>query len=390
MARRPKLGRHLYWRGDVIHGWFWRSDPTAPRGRRQVQRSTETTDPERAAKILAEWEADEADPSAAARRDATLGHAYDLLIANRKALIAQGERSEDSLEFYEFSFRCIFLYAGRLLDRIPAGRRDDDLGDEQRRRLIEVGKQLALVDVGTDRFVQGFTEHRQRQGVARSTIGKNRGLFRSALQRARKEGIWSGDLDDLFEEKFPTIGRAKRVKMTKEQVDRLLAQFDRLPHHRAQVAFALATGAEVRAIERALRKDLSQSPVPLRGTKTPLRARACFIALPWQKKFIELAKIGMNGEGQLAFLPWHNSVRDMALACQRAEIPRVSLHSLRHVFTSWSLSDGISENVTVMALGHRDGRQLAWTYDERSPETIQRRAEEEARQRMLSRRRRAG
>jgi integrase len=383
---RVRLGRHLYWRGAVIHGWFWHADPTAPRGRRQVQRSTETNDPDLAAETLAGWEADEADPSSAARRDATLGEAYDLLIANREGLIAQGERSEASRSFYKEAFQCVFLYAGRCVARVPLDTPDAALTAGERAGLIEKGHTLALEDAGSDRFIQGFTEHRQRNRVATSTIGKNRGLLRSALQRAKREGLWTGDLDDLFEEKFATVGRAKRVKLTHAQADRLLAEFDAQPHHRAQIAFALATGAEVRAIERALRTDLSARPIPLRGTKTPLRARACFVTLPWQKRLLSLAKKGFDGAGELAFMPWHNSVRDMALACERAGLPRLSLHSLRHVFSSWSLDDGISEVVTVAALGHRDGRQLAWTYDERSPETIQRRATEETRQRQHARR----
>ena len=45
--RRPALGRHLYWRGKTIYGWYFDRDHV------QVKRSTDTADPEPAAQRLA-------------------------------------------------------------------------------------------------------------------------------------------------------------------------------------------------------------------------------------------------------------------------------------------------------------------------------------------------
>jgi integrase len=166
--------------------------------------------------------------------------------------------------------------------------------------------------------------------------------------------------------------------MSHSQVDGLLKWFRSAPHHEAMIAFVLATGAEEAAILRALRPELSQIPVPLHGTNTAERERSCFLVFDWQARLMTIARAGMDGPGAFAFKEWANSSRDLAEACTALGIPVVSLHGLRHVFTSWALNDGISEVEVAKALGHRDLRQIMATYDDRDAATMQRRAEEMA------------
>jgi integrase len=128
-------------------------------------------------------------------------------------------------------------------------------------------------------------------------------------------------------------------------------------------------------VQKALRADLSQVPLPLHGTKTRDRERSAPVLFAWQRSLLSYAKTHADGEDGLAFTEWRNSTRDLAIACKAAEAPVVSMHGLRHVFGAWMLDEGLSEGIVAKALGHRDLRQLVLTYDTRDPGAIQRRAE---------------
>jgi integrase len=373
MGRKAKLPRHIYWRGGALYGWYY-----GPDGTTKIKRSTGCTDPAAAAAKLAEWERDAADPLAATRRSAKLSDAFDLLDADRAALIAAGKRSENSKEFYEAARNVWCRYAGRLIEGVTCS--DDELDADRLKQLVDIGGRARLCDVGTA-FVDGFITYRRTEGRTENTIAKNRSTMFGALLLARRAGVWTGDLTDMFPPGFETCYSPQRVDLSHEDAWRLVHYFDHQPHHRAQIAFVLACGAEEQAIVRALRADLDQKPLPLHGTKTDFRERHCFIALPWQEELLKIAKAGVDGKEAFAFHPWHNAVRDLAAACTELKLPRLGLHKLRHVFTGWAVDDGVSISEVAKALGHTDTRMLERVYDKRDPATMQRRAEEQAAQR---------
>jgi integrase len=377
-TRKQKLPRHLYWRGGIIYGWFWQPDPGDPRGRKQIKQSTGCTDPAAALEVLRGWERDAADPASAARRDATLNDAFELLLSDRRALVAADKRSPDSMPFYEFCARAWLLYAGRLIDHVPTERPDDELSKDEKAALVAKGRRAALRTVDR-RFTDGFVEHRRRNARSEHTIAKNRTEMRAAMGLAKRAGIWTGDLDDLFPPGFESAYEPRRVFWTHQQAAKVLAQLTDVPHRRAQVCFVLASGAEKRAVHKALRADLSQVPLPLHGTKTRDRERSTPVLFAWQRSLLSYAKNHADGEDGLAFTEWKNSTRDLAIACKAARAPVVSMHGLRHVFGAWMLDEGLSEGIVAKALGHRDLRQLVLTYDTRDPDAIQRRAEEQMR-----------
>jgi integrase len=281
--------------------------------------------------------------------------------------------------FLDCHARPWLLFAGRLIEFV--GRQVPDPRGIDRERLIDLGRGAALATVDRH-FVDGFVLHRRGQGIAESTIAKERTLLRNALRLAKRADMWAGDLEDMF----PAFGaeyEPKRVFLTHEQADAMLAHLQ--PNRRAIAAFCLATGAEKRAVIRALRVDLEAVPLPLRGTKTKDRDRACPIVLPWQRALLDVAKTHADGIDGKAFTPWENSPRDLALACGKAGVPRVSLHGLRHIFGAWALDAGLSEGLVAKALGHRDTRMLELVYDTRDPQVIQRRAERETREKDLVR-----
>jgi integrase len=158
----------------------------------------------------------------------------------------------------------------------------------------------------------------------------------------------------------------------------VLAQLDDVPHRRAQVYFVLASGAEKRAVQNAVRSDLAQVPLPLHGTKTRDRERSTPVLFAWQRSLLAYARTHADGDNGAVFTEWKNSTRDLAIACKAVGVPVVSMHGLRHV-CAWMLDEGLSEGIVAKALGHRDLRQLVLTYDTRDPGAIQRRAEEQIR-----------
>jgi integrase len=379
-AERKRKGEHLFKRGGIWYGW--RNvpivDAEGKRTFRQDKRSLGTPSIVRARAELAAWEAETADPSATVRRAAKLGDAWELHEKDRKALVAAGKRSKASLEFYEMVARAWLLYAGRRLDKVSDAIRDDDLDKARKLKLRDLGGKMALEDF--DRaFRDAFVTHRRAQGISENTIAKNLIEMRAALYLAKVAGKWAGDLDLVFP-RFETNYRPKRVTMTHDEARRLLAHFDGRgqPHHRAMVAFVLATGAEEAAILGARRVELDLVPIPLHGTKTDDRERSCFVVFDWQRELLDVARAGMDGAGELAFKEWIKSSRDLKKACAAVKVPKVSLHGLRHVFTGWALDDGISEGEVAKALGHGDLRQIMRTYDHRQPDVLQRRAMEQA------------
>jgi integrase len=385
-GRRAK-GEHLFQRGRVWFAWL-NTREVGPDGKerfKRTRRSTGTGSLELARKRLAEWERDCADPTSRARRAARLQDAFDLLVKDRKALVAAGKRSEDSMPFFDFVSKSWFLFAGRLIDGTSEETKDKELTKEQRHALVEKGKRMALMDFDL-KFVEDFIAHRRENSITENTIAKARMVAKSALRLATRAGIFDGDLDVLFPPGFETCYEPRRVRWTHEEAARVMSRFDTRPHFKAQIAFALATGAEKRAVERARKDEVNMVPVPLHGTKTKDRERTAFVVCDWQRELLDIAKAGVNTDGDLAFQPWRNSTRDLEVACTAAEVPVVSFHGLRHICGGWLLDDGVTPLLVSKLLGHRDMRMISLVYDDRDPDAMQRRAEEQVAERHLTRR----
>lgn len=369
-----RRGEHLFWRDENKSWYGWINVPNGDRFK-QIKRSMGTTEITLARARLQEWERDSADPSATARKGAKLGDAFDLFDTDRQALITAGKRSDDSKSYFTNFQKSWLLYAGRLISRTPKGTKDNDLTQDEKDKLRTTGREMALQDVDRS-FRDGFIAHRRTNEVSENTISKHLGSMKATMMLAKVNGLWTGDMDVVFPTGFSSDYEPTRVTWTHAQATKVLALL--LPHRKAQAAFVLATGAEERAVHNALRAELKMVPVPLHGEKTDDRERSCFVALPWQKELLKLARAGMDGENIHAFSDWANSCRDLEEACLASNVPYASLHGLRHIFASWALDDGISMNSVAKALGHRDLRQLMRVYDSRDPKVIQRRAEQEA------------
>jgi integrase len=157
--------------------------------------------------------------------------------------------------------------------------------------------------------------------------------------------------------------------LTPEEAPKLLAALT--PDRAARVAFILAIGARWGESERARPEDVSleRGVVFLRGTKT-VNAKRTLPVVGWGIPLLEHAVRYAEGEGGLLFRPWPNVRRDLAEACARAGIPRVSPNDLRRTYATWLREHGVEPHLIGLALGHRDSRMAERVYGRLSAESL--------------------
>src|SRR5690606_14796237 len=115
------------------------------------------------------------------------------------------------------------------------------------------------------------------------------------------------------------------------------------PDRAARVAFLVATGARWSESDSARLADISllEGFVQLRGTKTAKSRRTVplsghgFVLLDHALRYAE----GTDG---LLFRPWGNSRRDLAQACDRAGIEKVTANDLRRTYATWLRQAGVA------------------------------------------------
>lgn len=361
------MGEHLYRRGKTWWGWTYDASGE------QSRFSTGCTDKTAARFILAQKEREEADPDTARKKAATLGDAIDLLVADRTSLVKARKRSAATVAFYVTCARSWYLFAGRKIRSMATEKPDKTLSPDERENLVELGKKLALADAADERFVDAFILYRRANGVTENTISKDRTTFRASLRLAKRARIWTGDLELLFPRGFDTDYEPNRTFLTRAQGAKLLDAFLRVPTghgdetlsqpaRRAFLAFILATGADWGDVLRAERTDIAPNLVRVRGTKTVDRERLVPIVTDWQRDLLKYVVKHADGENELLFSGWTNARRAIALACERAGVPRVSPKRLRHTFAHWLLSEGVRTSELYVAMGHADTRMLDRVY----------------------------
>jgi len=355
------MAEHLYRRGKIWWGWVY--DSTG----KQDRFSTGCTDKAAARLVLAQEERKAADPDTAAKQAATLGDAFDVLLRDRRALVTAGKRSEGTLKFYESHARPWFLFAGATARNIEAAA-VSRLTLAERNDLADLGKRLSLIDAADERFIDAFGRFRREQQTSEHAIHHDRQTFKTALKRAKREKIWSGDIDVLFGE-METGYEPKQHWITHDEAERLLASIT-LPHRKAYVAFILATGAETSAIKRAQRGDIGPKMVHVRGKKNNKRDRFVPIVTEWQRALLAIVKKHADGKGGALFSRWTNALRSIKKACLRAKVPHVSPHGLRHTFSAWMKAEGVPFSELYLAMGHADTTMLERVYGKPGPDEL--------------------
>ena len=292
-----------------------------------VERSTGCSARAEAEAVARSWLQEAADPARDPATDATLNDALVDLLEDRRAKVRAGDRSAKTLSFYESKTGTLIAFFGHDF-KLSAWTRDSSASWR-------------------------YVTWRRQTGVLDRSIRKDLGTLRTALKLAKERGSFQGDPALAVPASLDTgSGMSKRSPTRREflaLVPHLLADAA------AQVAFILATSAEMSAVARALRTDVStpiRAPtmIRIRGSKTRDRDRLIPIVTDEQIVLLKFALRHAQGKGDHLFGRMPN--RLIETACTNAKIDHASPHSFRHAAGQWLLDVGVSVELVSRILGH--------------------------------------
>jgi len=184
----------------------------------------------------------------------------------------------------------------------------------------------------------------------------------------------------LTHEEFPTLlaaldttaQLAKPHKNDNKEARRLAALDARrvaVADRQLFVIVGCLTGAELSALTRLDWTDINFAAMTIHipGTKNASRDRT--IGLDPQlaaalRRIPESQRIGR------VLRPWENACHDLAAACERAGIPKVTPHSLRHTFASWLVQAGVDTFRVGKLMGHKDSQMVERYYGHLKPKNL--------------------
>ncbi len=318
-------------------------------GGKRIQRSTACTDEVAARKVLAQWERDAADPEATRLRDVTLTMALELLIKSDLELIGQGKCAPDTLDFHRAKAGQLV----RVFERDAAGH--------------PVTFRLASLDAP---HVDAYISRRRGEGTMDATIKKELVVLRKSLRFAIRAKLWRGRVEEVMPVDFSPDYKPRLRKLSSAELQALLGQLQ--PDRAARVAFMVATSANWRETERALRADLPEgcTTVEIRGTKTSSRHRWVPLVTPAQRSLIPFVQAHAGGKGGPLFTTWNNARRDINAAARRAGLAPCSPNDFRRTFADWMVEAGVPLHIVAAMMGHKDTRMLERVYGRQTPEQL--------------------
>ncbi len=218
--------------------------------------------------------------------------------------------------------------------------------------------------------VQGYIETRKAEGAHSNTVYKELVVLRLALQQAHDLKLMRDDPRALFP-KF-SAGYVPRDRyLTREEAAALMRELG--AHRLPWVLVAITTSGRLSEVERLrweLNVDLVNGWLLLPGTKTTLARRK--VKMP--KVLLDYLREHQRERGPVVE-PWPNVRRDLAVACCRAGIPRVSPNDLRRTFASWLLQAGETSFVVAKMMGHSTTKMVDTIYGQLGDKTFEAAAE---------------
>jgi integrase len=206
-----------------------------------------------------------------------------------------------------------------------------------------------------------------RPRVSAATVDKELSTLRKVLAAAHRRGEFHRDPDTLMPARQPSGKRLTRA-LTWEQVPRLLDAWGAREDRAATCAFIVGLGADKAALRtaRSADFDFARGVVLVRGTKTERR----YAEVPIVPPFGALVRrahaylLTREAQGLVGFPEWlrGNASRDLAAACVRAELPRVTLRDLRRTCGQILRARGVAPHLIGAVLRHTDGRMAELHY----------------------------
>lgn len=307
MARIYKRGKVWHAYGYDAHGVRWR-ESTGQHDRRAAEAIAIEIERRRAARA--------SEPAPVRLIDAL------------EALLAQDERAHRSAATIE-----IHTLKGRHLIRV-------------------LGQGFDLHHV-TRAGLTAYADKRVTEGASRHTVHVELSVLRRACTVS---GVpWSRQ----YMPDMGTVYAPRKTWLTREQAAALLAALS--PAQRDAVTVAILTGMRKGELERiaAEHLDHERQAVHVPGTKTAGAMRWLPVADDAWAILTRRAKSRPVGP---LFGPWENMTRDLARACKRAGVPRVSANDLRRTFVSWLANESVSPLTVARLAGHTSTRMVERVY----------------------------
>ena len=352
----------LYKRGRIWWTWIYSEGA-------RVAVSTGCHDKRAAEARAAEIERDAADPARARARDATLADALVALLDDRAERARVRKGSEATTQFYREKAGVLLRVFGEgvRLAEITAERVDAYIA--QRRRELSYAGKPAVLAQGRRKARPAVPPRR----VSEHTISKELVTLRAALRLARRAGLYLEDPGAVLPVGFGSQYRPRERVLTLPEFEALIAELD--VTLAPLVAYAVATGAERSALDRARRDDVRDGAARVRGSKSAARDRVVPLVTTWQRDLaaFALSHAPARADGLLFGPVPANSQRSLARACVRAGIERVCLHDLRRTYATWLRSDGAPVELLAPALGHRTTTMVQTVYGRLSPQQLRER-----------------
>lgn len=234
---------------------------------------------------------------------------------------------------------------------------------------VRLHEQTRLADVNPGLIDEYVTRRREEGSGNDRTISKEIGEFLQVLKLAKRSGCFPGDIESLrprdLDDTYVPIDRW----LQGPEVTLLLTKLE--PHRGAFVA--LCVGLGVRKSEAFSLTPAQIDTVNWRafiaGTKTDGSRRWVPILTP----FRQLVAAALP---YLPLQPWGKVSRDLAVACRRAGVRRVSPNDLRRSQATMLAEAGVPPDVIRRLLGHTTTKLVEQVYARPRAEIIGQQAEE--------------
>lgn len=205
--------------------------------------------------------------------------------------------------------------------------------------------------------VHWYITKRLDEGASRETVRKETVVLRRALELARVRGVIWWSCKELMP-RFRVRYVPRRRWLTSADFERLLAEFP--PERQRWLLLATYGGLRSSEVEKVEGQhvDLQNRALAVPGTKTAGSCRR----IPMHPRLQEeLEREPLPLSGPLA-KRWANVRREIALACVRLRIERVSPNDLRRTFASWLKQASVDSFVVAQLLGHSSSRMVEMVY----------------------------
>lgn len=221
----------------------------------------------------------------------------------------------------------------------------------------------------TAKVIDDYTAQRTADGAQASTIGKELSTLRGTLKLARRHSLFPHAVEAVMPERWQSASKPKERALAPSEAQALFRELT--ADRQAHVAFLIGTACRWEESERARLSDidLTSERVRIRGTKTDL-ARATIPVVGFAHPMLEhVLKIRAGVTGPL-FRPWGNVRRDLAQACRRAGIAKVTPNDLRRTHATWLRLHGVEPHLIAGVLRHKDSRMVERVYGRLSPDAL--------------------